>query len=470
MAFSRRQSVGAPPEIIVPRLVLILSALALVLIGLVMVYSTTSVDAINEGFANYSYIIRHLAFIVIGVALAAFVYRAIPHYTWAGQLVLTVWIIGMVLLVLVITPLGVEKYGARRWLGIGEFTIQPSEFVKVALLLMTAKILASMRAGDTEGKAAVVQVLIFVAAPAAFLYLTQSDLGTTAIIAIGVLAVLWLADIPLRYILLMVGVGAACLIVAIFGSDYRTGRLVYLDPWNDGAGGYGDGYNIIRSYYAIAEGGIFGVGLGNSHEKYQYLFASESDFIYAIICEELGMLGALLVVALFLVLLFAGLRIAQNAPDDLGRMIAGGCTIMLVFQAFLNIGCVIGVFPTTGKPLPFVSMGGSSMMSSMIMVGLILSVSRASEGVGVYERRRDDLRVVRARDPYASEGYAAGPHYAQSQPYGHQARVHGAQASRAQTYQVYRGSRPAQGGGPSYTRDGGTYYRAHGSSARTFRR
>ena len=144
-----------------------------------------------------------------------------------------------------------------------------------------------------------------------------------------------------------------------------------------------------------AEGGLVGVGLGNSHEKFQYLFASESDFIFAIIGEELGLVGALVVIALFLGVLFAGLSIAERASDEIGSMIAGGCTVMLVFQAFLNIACVIGVFPTTGKPLPFISSGGTSMLASFILVGLVLSVSAADAEPSIYEQRRADLRLVK---------------------------------------------------------------------------
>ena len=174
---------------------------------------------------------------------------------------------------------------------------------------------------------------------------------------------------------------------------------MFLDPWNDGEGGYGTGYNIIRSYYALSEGGLFGVGLGNSHEKFQYLFASESDFIFAVIGEELGLVGAMAVVLLFFGVLFAGLSIAERSDDEIGTMVAGGCTVMLVFQAFLNIACVIGVFPTTGKPLPFISAGGSSMLASFILLGLILSVSRPERGPSVYEQRRADLRLVRQERP-----------------------------------------------------------------------
>ncbi|MBR5260108.1 MAG: cell division protein FtsW [Eggerthellaceae bacterium] len=402
----RRHTTSVSSGLLGPRLVFMLCVLALVLIGLVMVYSTTSVSAISEGRTAWVYIVKQLIYVGVGVALALFVYRAIPHYAWCGRFVWIAWGVCMVMLLLV--PLiGIEIYGAKRWLGVGELTIQPSEFAKIALLLLTAKIIADMRAGDIESKAALIQVFVCVVLPALFLFVTQSDLGTTAIIAVGILSVLWFGDIDLRIVIAIMVLGIAFVVFSIVGTDYRSGRLVYLDPWNDGQGGYGDGYNIIRSYFAIAEGGIFGVGLGNSHEKYQYLFASESDFIYAIIGEELGLIGAFAVVLLFLALLVTGLIIAQGASDDLGRMIAGACTIMIVFQAFLNMGCVIGLFPTTGKPLPFVSAGGSSMMSSMIIVGLILSVSKSNDAQRDYDRRREDLRVIRAEDPYRGDSYGA---------------------------------------------------------------
>ena len=186
-------------------------------------------------------------------------------------------------------------------------------------------------------------------------------------------------------------------IAATVISSYRGDRFLYLNPWNDGQNGQGRGYQIIHSYYAFSEGGIFGAGLGNSHEKYLYLPESETDFIFAIIGEELGLVGASFVIIVFLALLWAGMRIARAAADDYGAMIAGALTIMLVFQAFLNIGCTIGVFPTTGKPLPFISSGGSSLIASFMMVGIIMSVSEDVAGKSIYDRRRDNLRVVHAK-------------------------------------------------------------------------
>lgn len=389
-----------------PRLVLLLSVLALVLLGLVMVYSTSSVNAIEGGLSVTYYIVRQLAFTLIGAFLAVLAWRVFPYYVWFGK---PLWIayVAACLLLLLTAAYGTANYGATRWLEIGPFSLQPSEFAKIVFLLMTARIVTQYVEGEIELRSALIQGVVLVLVVVVILVLkVQSDLGTTAIIMVGVFAVMWIGGISWKILL---GVALAGLIGVIFliaGTDYRADRMVYLDPWNDGQGGYGAGYNIIRSYYAIAEGGVLGVGLGNSHEKFQYLFASESDFIFAILCEELGMVGALIVIALFIAFLVAGLRISASAPDLFGKLVAGGCTTMIAFQAFLNIGCVIGVLPTTGKPLPFISSGGSSMMSVMIMVGLILGVSRATEEAhDVYEDRRADFRLVHSDGrPFAYEG------------------------------------------------------------------
>jgi cell division protein FtsW len=227
------------------------------------------------------------------------------------------------------------------------------------------------------------------------MYKTQSDLGTTLVCAVGILTVLWLAGVSWQLFAGIVVVGVLAVCVAIFGTGYRSDRLVFIDPWNDGDSGYGSGFNLIRALYAIAEGGLFGSGVGASHEKYSYLFAADCDFVYAVICDELGAIGGIIVIVLFLLILWAGVTIAKNAASAHGAFLAGGCTIMLVFQAFLNICCTVGVAPTTGKPLPFISSGGTSVIASLCMVGLILSVGREVAGTkSVYEKNRENLRIV----------------------------------------------------------------------------
>ena len=392
----RHSSVEASPDVIGPRIVALLCVLGLTLLGLVMIYSASSISAISENADATSYLVDQLKFAGIGIVAALVLWKLLPYRLWAGPLIWVVWGVAVVLLLLTAFA-GIAALGAQRWLVIGPISLQPSEFVKIAIVLMAARLFSDLRAGAVDGRTFIVQILLFIVAPTGFLFASQSDLGTTAIIAVGILGVMWMGEVPLRTMVAVVLGLVVFAIAATLISSYRGDRFLYLDPWNDGENGQGRGYQIIHSYYAFSEGGIFGSGLGNSREKYLYLPESETDFIYAIIGEELGLIGAVIVIAVYLALLWAGMRIARAAADDFGAMVAGALTIMLVFQAFLNIGCVIGVFPTTGKPLPFVSSGGSSLIASFMMIGIVLSVSEDVSGKSIYERRRDDLRVVRAK-------------------------------------------------------------------------
>lgn len=390
-----RQMDAVAPSVAGPRLIMLLCVLALVLLGFVMIYAASSVKAITEQAGAMSYMLDQVRFAVIGGAAAFVLWKLIPYRFWAGNAVWVIWGIAIVLLLLT-AAVGIAENGAQRWLVLGPISLQPSEFVKIAIVLVAARLFSNLRAGVVDARAFVVEILIFIVIPTGFLFATQSDLGTTAIIALGVIGVMWMGEVPLRAI---IGVIVAMLLFAAFAtlfSSYRSDRFLYLNPWDDGQEGYGNGYQIIHSYYAFAEGGLFGIGLGNSREKL-YLPESETDFIFAIIGEELGLIGALFVIVVFLALLWAGMRIARASYDDFGAMIAGSLTIMLVFQAFLNIGCAIGVFPTTGKPLPFISSGGSSLIASFMMVGIVLAVSEGVDGKKVYERRRDELQVVRRK-------------------------------------------------------------------------
>lgn len=382
------------PEIMGPRLVMLLCVLGLTLLGFVMIYSASSISAISENIDSASYLFDQLKYAVVGVVAAAVLWKLIPYRVWAGPAVWVVWGVAVVLLILT-AVMGLSALGAQRWLRLGPISLQPSEFAKIAIVLVAARLFSDLRMHAIDVRAFVVGILLFVIAPTGFLFATQSDLGTTAIIALGVLGVMWLGEVHWRIIAIVIAGLILFAIGAVFLSSYRGDRFLYLNPWNDGEGGYGRGYQIIHSYYAFAQGGIFGVGLGNSREKYLYLPESETDFIFAIIGEELGLIGALLVIVVFLLVLWAGMRIARSAYDDFGCMVAGALTIMLVFQAFLNIGCAIGLFPTTGKPLPFISSGGSSLIASFMMVGIVLAVSDGASGKSIYEKRRDELRVVR---------------------------------------------------------------------------
>ena len=315
---------NAAPDVIGPRLIMLLCVLGLTLLGFVMIYSASSISAMSEDISTASYLIDQLGFAVVGVIAMFVLWKVVPYRFWEGPAIWVIWGVAVALLLLT-AIMGLSALGAQRWLRLGPISLQPSEFVKIAIVLMAAKLFSEFRMGLTDPRTFIVQMIIFIVAPTGFLFATQSDLGTTAIIALGVLGVMWLGEVPLRTILIVIG----CLVVFALGatvfSSYRGDRFLYLNPWNDGENGYGRGYQIIHSYYAFAEGGIFGTGLGNSREKYLYLPESETDFIYAIIGEELGLIGAVAVIIVWLILLWAGMRIARAATDDFGACDDLGC-------------------------------------------------------------------------------------------------------------------------------------------------
>ena len=391
----QRDKRGAPAHIMGPRIILLLSVLALMLIGFVMIYSTSAVITLAKAGTEVAVdpmaeTLNQIKFAVAGVILALIIWKFVPVSLWRSNAVWVSWAVAFALLVVTaVAGVGDEEWGARRWLMIGSASLQASEFAKIALVLVAARLLTDWREGRYTVMVFFVLIGLLVLAPVLVILGPQSDLGTAMICVVGILAVMWLGEVPLRTMLIVIGVVVALGLVGIFGSSYRRDRLmVFMNPWNDGEGGFGTGFQLIHSLYALSGGGLFGVGLGNSHEKYLYLTQADTDFM--------GLVGAAVVIALFLLFLYAGTRIAQSSPDNFGTMVAGGCTIMIAFQAFLNIAMVIGWFPVVGKPLPFISSGGSSLVAMLIMVGIILSVSRGAEAPTIYDRRRADLRVVRA--------------------------------------------------------------------------
>ena len=389
----------ASKEVMVPRLMVILSTAALVVLGLVMVFSASSVTAIVEQGDAYGETIKQIIFALIGVAICVGVIIASKAFGFEFMtskfVVYAFW--GLCVLgILATAALGKEALGAKRWLYIGPVSIQVAEFMKIALVLMSARIMIEFNEGMDALKV-FVRCAIFIVAPLALLFVLQSDLGTTVICLVAIFAILILGGVPARWIVLLLVLIAALVVAAIAAAPYRMTRfLTFLDPWGNAEG---DGYQIVHSLQALASGGLFGVGLGNSYEKLQYLPEAETDFIFAIIGEELGLIGAMVVVALFVVFLYGGYCIAKDASTNYGMLIAGALTTMLVAQAFINILCVIGFFPITGKPLPFISSGGSSLISSLLIVGIILSVSFTSEPAETpYQERREKLHVVSSVD------------------------------------------------------------------------
>lgn len=382
---------SAPAHIMAPRLMVGLSTLALVILGLVMVYSSSSITAFVEQGDSTGEAIKQVAFVVIGLVFAAGAVLFAKHDVLRGFGGTIFW--GICVVLLAITALmGTVGLGAKRWLIIGPISIQISEFAKIAFVLMAARIAEDYRNAEIDMVEAFKQAAIYIIVPLGFLFVTQSDLGTTLICCVGLFIVLVLSGLSGRAIAGVFIVGAILVLIAILISSYRSDRLFnFLDPWADEQG---TGYQLIHSYKALAAGGIFGVGIGNSYEKLQYLPEAETDFIFAIIGEEMGLIGAIIVIVAFLVFLRGGFLIASQSKSMFSGFVAAGLTTMVVFQAFLNIACVIGLFPTTGKPLPFISSGGSSMISSLLLVGIILAISFDSHNEDEYRQRREKLHVV----------------------------------------------------------------------------
>jgi cell division protein FtsW len=298
-------------------------------------------------------------------------------YRWWSRLAVPLVVLATILLVLVLIPgVGINVYGSSRWLGFGQLRMQPSELGKFALLVFSADLLAR-RAPKMHDTRITLRPVIVVLAVICFLLMNQPDLGTTLVTGSIVFAVLFVAGTPLVPMAMVGGAATAAVLFLSLSADYRRARVTaFLDPWADPLN---TGYQSLQSMVGLASGGLFGLGHGASRSKWGFLPNAHTDFIFAIIGEELGLVGAALVVAMFCALGWVGVRIAQRAPDRFGTLLAAGITTWFLVQAFINIGAVVSVLPITGVPLPFVSFGGSSLLVSMASAGLLANIARQSK-------------------------------------------------------------------------------------------
>ncbi len=362
------------------RYILLGSSLGLLLMGLVMIYSASSVsDYVTLGDSAY-HLKRQLVWIAIGAVIMVvamnFDYRRLKNASWP--------IFGVtVAALLVALIIGVERQGAQRWIGLGGNTIQPSEYAKlacvmVAALLLTQRDSRKLRDKDMWGR-------LFVAVGVVvLLVMLQPDMGTTMSIVFAVFVVLLVGGVEWKALAGLALTGGLLAALGIMAAPYRAARFfAFLDPWADPRDA---GYQAIQAMLAFGSGGLTGVGLGMSRQKFFYLPAAHTDFIFAIIGEELGLLGTLTVLAAFILFAYAGIRIALGARDTYGRLLAAGVTSIVVVQAIMNMAAVTSLMPITGIPMPLVSFGGSSMTFSMLCIGVILSVSKyGTRGVRVYK-------------------------------------------------------------------------------------
>jgi len=348
-------------------------AAALLVIGVVMVLSASSVFAFAKHNDSYAYFKRQLLWVVGGVMVMLVVSR-IDYRLWRrlGTPLLVVATAGLVFVL--IHPGAVSAYGSTRWISVGAgVSVQPAELAKLALLLFSADVLTRKARLLGDVRHLLVPVLPLTMLLAA-LVLLEPDLGTTLLLCAIAFGMLFVAGAPM---LLLGGIGSLGLAAGmglIMSADYRRSRfLSFMDPTADPQNG---GYQFIQGRLALGSGGLLGVGLGAGRQKWSYVPNAHTDFIFAIIGEELGLLGTLSILLLFVAFAYGGVRVAQRAPDPFGRYLAGGITIWIVVQALVNIGAVVGVLPITGVPLPLVSFGGSSMLVLLAATGMLLNVAR----------------------------------------------------------------------------------------------
>ncbi|MFA5411004.1 MAG: putative lipid II flippase FtsW [Candidatus Omnitrophota bacterium] len=352
-----------------------IAAVLLVAVGIVMIYSASSIYAWERYHDGFFFLKRHISFIIIGIVLAflamSFDYRKFARFSRP-----LLWL-SLFLLVLVLIPgIGREVSGARRWFRFKFISFQPSELANLVIIAYVADfisrkgdVIRSLRKGFLPPMAVLGLTIVLI--------LAQPDLGTALAIGLVVLIMLFVAGVKLRYLLALVLASIPVLYILIFSVPYRRMRIMaFLNPWLDPKG---SGFQIIQSQVALGSGGGFGAGLGHSRQKLFYLPAAHTDFIFSIIGEELGLIGTVGVIILFMVFMQQGLKLIKNAPDKFGYFLGLGLILLISLKAIVNIGVSCGILPTKGLPLPFISYGGSSFIFDLVAVGILLNIARTGE-------------------------------------------------------------------------------------------
>ena len=365
--------------------ILFITVLILLSLGVVMVLSASAPSALSETGKSYTYFVRQFIFAIIGIGIMLFIskidYRFYKKYYWL------VYAVSVLVLLLVLIPgLGREVNGATRWIGIpglGQF--QPSEITKIGLIIFYAGYLSDHKSELKDFWRGFVKPLAFLLPPIAILYLVQNHLSVCLVIAAITAVMMLMAGCRLLHFIAAGLVGVAGIVIMLIkgqtseSSSFRWDRIVtFFDPWSDATG---TGYQMVQSLYAIGSGGLFGVGLGNSTQKYLYIPEPQNDFIFAIVAEELGFVGCVAIIALFGIFVWRGIVIAMKAPDMFGSLLAVGVTTLVAVQAIINIAVVTASIPTTGMALPFFSYGGTALVILLASVGILLNISRAGSKV-----------------------------------------------------------------------------------------
>jgi len=386
--------------------VLLTAALILLAFGAVMVYSASSARNLLQGHGDGTqFLVRYLIFGLFGLAVMHALSRHGVELLRRYTPLLLIGSFGLLLLVLV-PGIGIEVNGARRWIGPGTLSFQPSELMKLALVLYVVQFLAShpRRIQTFKG---MLNPIVMVTGAAALLVAAEPDLGTALVICMAVAALLVAAGVPLRYLGYLAAGGVVLVGLLVLFQPYQQARLTaFLDPW---ASASSSGFQSVQGQIALGSGGLFGVGLGQSVQKVFYLPEAHTDFILAVIGEELGLVGVGTVIALFGLIAWAGLRIARAATALYAKLLATGLTSLILCQATLNIFVVLGIAPLTGVPLPFISYGPTNLTVILAAVGLLLNVADGNRvGLRLVEPSRPRRDAAANRDRRRRDGGARG--------------------------------------------------------------
>nr|WP_094547570.1 stage V sporulation protein E [Petroclostridium xylanilyticum] len=353
-----------------------ITVMILLSFGLIMVFSASSASAFYDYNDSYYVIKRQLMWAVLG--LFAMFFMAGFDYKRLNRLSVPILVVSIILLIAVLI-VGTEVNGAQRWLGFGGLTIQPSEVAKLAVIIFFSSSLAKKKDKIKKFFTGLMPYLMILGVVAALVIL-EPHLSGTVVIALVSVILLFAAGARIFHFVILSLPAIAGLVIAVIVEPYRMRRIVsFLNPWEYKMN---EGWQIIQSLYAIGSGGLFGLGLGRSRQKFLYIPEAQNDFIFSILCEELGFVGAATVLVLFLILIWRGIKIALNAPDTFGSLLATGIISLIAVQVLINIAVVTSSMPVTGMPLPFFSAGGSSLLFIMAGMGIVLNISRYSNNRG----------------------------------------------------------------------------------------
>jgi len=383
---ARSKAALMPGPGVAERRAVVLVTFLLVVYGLVMAYSASSAEAYFRYDSSFYFVKRQLLWVLLGVG-GMWVLSRVDYGWWRRAAVPLASLVLVGLVAVLVPSIGTSLNGARRWIFVGGQGLQPSEFAKLAaVVLVAALIVRRPRAIESPGGFAWLVAIGIL--PAGLLIMLEPDLGTTLVLMVAVAAVLVAAGTRLRYLFSLVAAGCLAVLALIVVEPYRLERLVtFFDPWKDPQN---SGYQATQSLISIASGRIFGVGLGNSVQKFGFLPEQGTDMITGIIGEELGLIGLLVLLALYVTLAWACFRIALNCKEVFGKLLATGITAIVIGQACINIGAALGLLPLTGVPLPLVSLGGTSLVVVLAGLGILLNIATNRRSYIVVSAQRGD--------------------------------------------------------------------------------